>query len=284
MGRVFVKAEAMHAPQSLMFDRAGVPLITPRSSVPLKDTKGPLSSLGGGIGTALGTGLALTEQHRDFNSFLNSLIRQGVDFGRLGRGLGRGVDNLFAEKPEPLTPEQLELQRWAKLQGQAQDRLDRNILYEKLQRDRKEEEQTKNMQRNAVEASLPPTEPVKVGGDSFEKPPVSAPPLSGNLSTKTIQGTMPLQVGNSPVTTTGTAKVQRNVMPNVVAGAGAGAAAGAAVKPLKFAPGANAQLTNVESLANKTNANLLNQVMERDNPEYREEENPFPSGGPEIFR
>ena len=39
MGRVFVKAEAMHAPQSLMFDRAGVPLITSAPSTPLKNTK-----------------------------------------------------------------------------------------------------------------------------------------------------------------------------------------------------------------------------------------------------
>jgi len=129
MGRVFVKAEATHAPQSLMFDRAGVPLITPSPSTPLKDSKGPLSSLGGGIGTALGTGLALTEQHRDFNSFLNSLIRQGVDFGRLGRGLGRGADNLFAEKP---TPEQLRLQHNNMLRQRAMDRYHTNRLVESM--------------------------------------------------------------------------------------------------------------------------------------------------------
>ena len=273
----------MHAPQSLMFDRAGVPLITPKPSFPLKDTKGPISSLGGGIGTALGAGLALTEQHRDFNSFLNSLIRQGVDFGRLGRGLGRGVDNLFAEKPEPpvpLTPEQLEIQRRAKLRQQAIDRYERNKFYEYIQRKGKQHAQERDKQKRAIEAMLPSTEPVEVGGDSFEKPPVSAPPLSGKLPTKTIQGTMPVQMGGSRVTSTGTAKVQRNVIPNVAAGA----AAGAAVKPLQFTPSAKKKIENLEAFANKTNAALVGEEIKRDNPEYRQDEGDFSAGGAEIFK
>ena len=194
MGRVFVKAEAMHAPQSLMFDRAGVPLIAPKPSVPLKDAKNIGGTIGRSLLTPIGAGLALTEQHRDFNSFLNSLLRQGTDFGRLGQSLGQNVGSKFARKP---TPEQLEQQRQARLMQQAKDRLDRNRFYEQMQQAGQQQGQTMNMQRNAVEASLPsPLEGKPVGDatlspDSFKRPPTGGtmaqniPPPHGGVLNET---------------------------------------------------------------------------------------------------
>jgi len=164
----------MHAPQSLDFNRAGVPLIAPKPSAPLKNTKNIGGTIGRSLLTPLGGALAFTEQHRDFNSFLNSLIRQGTDFGRLGQSLGQNVGSMFARKP---TPEQLEDQREARLMQQAKDRLDRNRFYEQMQQAGQQQGQTMNMQRNAVEASLPsPLEGKPVGDatlspDSFKRPP-----------------------------------------------------------------------------------------------------------------
>ena len=336
MGRVFVKAEATHAPQSLMFDRAGVPLITSNPSTPLKDSKGPLSSLGGGIGTALGTGLALTEQHRDFNSFLNSLIRQGVDFGRLGRGLGRGADNLFAEKP---TPEQLRLQHNNMLRQRAMDRYYTNRLIEsmrdearkkvqsqqeaqgrvkdyergrggyidsfeefededflralgqagplspeyqemyeklrsKLEEQNREEKLTRQaedrLRRNEIYAELQEA----LDQDKEKKKrqrEAKAAELQRDLPRKIMTGDLPVQLGDSRVTTPGTAEVIRNPQTNVVAGAAAGGAGGAAVfnpnrpvEPLKYSRDASKEIARDEGDANNSNVAITQAHLKND--------------------